>query len=157
MNIIRKIEENLEKTICNVCMITMLAVLTLQVILRYVFKASNAWSDEVARYLFIWFIFVGASYAAKKMAHIRIESLNNVYPVKIRKYVQKLGVIVWILFNIAIVYISGKYTIKLFKGNQISLGLGIKMAYAYAAIPVGYFLLTIRVIQKQLFTKEKSN
>lgn len=153
MNIIRKISKDLEIIICNVCLFIMLAVLTLQVVLRYVFNNSNSWSDELARYLFIWFIFVGAAYAAHHVAHIRIESLNNVFPKKIRKHVQLLGSIIWIIFCAAIVYISGKYTIDLYKGNQISLGLGVKMAYAYAAIPVGYTLIIIRVIQKEILTR----
>ena len=48
LNLLDKIEEIL----CNVCLLGMLMVLSLQVILRYIFRNSNAWSDEVGRYLF---------------------------------------------------------------------------------------------------------
>ena len=57
------------------------------------------------------------------------------------------------LFTISIFIISLQFTINIYNSNQISLGLGIKMAYAYAGIPVGFLLLSIRVIQKELFPK----
>ncbi|MCG8483987.1 MAG: TRAP transporter small permease [Clostridia bacterium] len=152
----KKIWKELEENICVVCMIGMLVVLTLQVVLRYIFKNSNAWSDEVARYLFIWVIFIGAAYAAKKGTHIRIESLNNIFPKKIRKHVTLIGNIVWLVFNITLFYFSARYTINLFESNQMSQGLNIRMAYAYAAIPIGFFLLIIRIIQRQFFHYEKT-
>jgi len=135
----------------------MLSVLSLQVVLRYIFKASNAWSDELARYLFIWFIFIGASYAAKNVAHIRIESINNIYPIKMRKIIYKIGVVAWIVFNIAVTYIGFKFTINIFNSNQMSLGLGVRMGYFYLAIPIGYAMMTIRIIQKQIVEEIKNS
>jgi TRAP-type C4-dicarboxylate transport system permease small subunit len=65
------IKDNFEEIICGLLLGIMLLILTYQVVLRFIFNSSNAWSEELARYLFIWFIFIGASYAAQKTAHIK--------------------------------------------------------------------------------------
>jgi|SRR6056297_640542 len=140
------IKDNFEEIICGLLLGIMLLILTYQVVLRFVFNSSNAWSEELARYLFIWFIFIGASYAAQKSAHIKIDALLNIYPEKFHKIVSILGLVVWIVFNIFIVYIGMKYMMSLFKSGKISLGLQLQLGYIYLAIPTGYMLMTIRLV-----------
>ena len=48
-----------------------------QVIARYVLQVSVPWAEETARYVFIWMTFLGASYAAKKGIHIRVDLLES--------------------------------------------------------------------------------
>jgi TRAP-type transport system small permease protein len=42
----------------------------LQVILRYVFDSPMTWSEELARYLFIWCAFLGWVIASRKHGHL---------------------------------------------------------------------------------------
>jgi TRAP-type C4-dicarboxylate transport system permease small subunit len=147
MNLLKKIDTKFEEIFCSVILALMLVILTYQVVLRFIFNNSNAWSEELARYMFIWFIFVGASYAAQKLAHIKIDALINLYPERVRKYVWLMGVLVWIGFNVIVIITSGRYAVVLHRADQVSLGLGIKMSYVYAAIPVGYLLMTFRLLQ----------
>ena len=48
-----------------------------QVILRYVFSSSLSWSEELARYIFIWQIWLGTSVAQRDNSHVRIEALGG--------------------------------------------------------------------------------
>lgn len=150
----KKIFNNLEAIICSTLLGIMLIILTAQVISRYIFNSSISWSEELARYLFIWFIFIGMSYAALKDAHIKIDSLLVVFPKAIRRYVLYLGTIVWIIFNIIILVYSFEYTKTLFVSGQKSLGTQILIGYVYVAIPTGFALTTIRLVQT-LFVKKK--
>ena len=43
-----------------------------QVILRYVFDRPLVWSDELARYLFVWCAFLGWIVAARRRSHLAI-------------------------------------------------------------------------------------
>jgi len=153
MKFIKKLGSNFEEILCNSLLAVMLIILTYQVILRFVFKNSNAWSEELARYLFIWFIYAGASYAAQKIAHIKIDSLMNLYPKRARKFIRYTGIIIWIMFNVVVIITGTNYVITLHQADQVSLGLGIRMSYIYAAIPVGYALMTFRLVQNLI--KEK--
>ena len=37
-----------------------------QVVMRYVFHSSLTWSEEMARYLFVWLVYFSVAYTAKK-------------------------------------------------------------------------------------------
>ena len=48
-----------------------------QVVMRYVFQNSLSWSEELARYIFLWQTWLGASYAVKEHRHLRVEMLAD--------------------------------------------------------------------------------
>lgn len=143
---------NIERNICALCLVIMLIILSAQVFSRF-FGVSNSWSEELARYLFIWLIFVGSGLAAEKSAHITIETMTYIWPKKIRRYVEILGALVWVAFALVIVYYSWNYTVMLFHANRISLSLYVNMAYPYAAIPAGYAFLAVRIVQRELIPR----
>lgn len=144
---------NLEEYLCNFSLVAMLLLLTYQVILRYVFTKSNAWSEELARYFFIWLIFISTSYAERENAHIRIESLQKVFPKALRQWVALLGQVILLVFCLVMLKISLEYTLKVIQTKQVSLGLKLNMGYVYAAIPTGYFLLCVRIAGNVLMKK----
>ena len=45
--------------------------------MRYFFGNAIKWSEELARYIFLWQIWLGASYGVKKSKHIRIDIIFN--------------------------------------------------------------------------------
>ena len=42
--------------------------------MRYVVGASLSWSEELARYVFIWLVYIGISYAVQMKAHVKVEA-----------------------------------------------------------------------------------
>jgi len=56
-------------------MAAMVVVVSLQVLLRYAFNTSLDWSEDVARLLFVWSIFLAVPLGVKRGAHIGIELL----------------------------------------------------------------------------------
>lgn len=149
MSGLKKHLNNIEGNVCALLMAVTLTLLTYQVVLRSL-RMSNAWSEELARYLFIWLIFMGASMAAQQVAHITIDTMLKIWPKKIRRYMQIIGVLIWIAFCIIIIYYSANYALMLHESKRISLSLYIDLSIPYAAIPVGYAFTTIRIIQREL-------
>ena len=66
--------EKIEKLFLAVTVAIMIIVITYQVILRYVFSASNAWSEELARYLFIYDVMVAAAIATRRNSHLQVDA-----------------------------------------------------------------------------------
>ena len=64
--------ESVEKVFLVVTAAIMVIVIAYQVVLRYVFHASNAWSEELARYLFIYDVFIGCAAEKQPFAGRRI-------------------------------------------------------------------------------------
>lgn len=123
------------------------ALVFLQVIMRYVFSSSLSWSEELARYLFLWQIWLGASYAVKERKHLRIEAVQSMIKSasgKIR--FELVALFLWLVFSIFMVYKGGELVKLLFVRGQVSPAMRVPMAYAYASVPVGCLLMSIRLI-----------
>lgn len=142
--------KNFEKNFSSVLLVAILIILSIQVFARYLFMYSPSWSEELARYLFIWFIYTSVSFAAQQNAHITIDSIMNIYPEKWKTRIKKLGNVVWIVFNLVMVYFGVQYTYRLYEVNQVSVGVPISMWIIYAAIPFGYALMSVRLIMSMI-------
>lgn len=63
-------------------MVVMVIVIFYQVILRYVFNASNIWSEELARYLMCYSVLLGAAIAVRKYSHLQVDFVINMLPAR---------------------------------------------------------------------------
>ena len=71
-------------------MAAMVVVVSLQVLLRYAFNTSLDWSEDVARLLFVWSIFLAIPLGVKQGAHIGIELLVVQLPPTVRTSLVRL-------------------------------------------------------------------
>src|SRR5574341_1277017 len=55
----------------------MFLVVFYQVVMRDLFSRPPTWADEMARYLYIWMVFLGAAFVSRKREHIRMDFLPN--------------------------------------------------------------------------------
>jgi C4-dicarboxylate transporter, DctQ subunit len=139
----------IEGYICFIILAVMCCVMGIEVVARYAFNSSLRWAGELSRYLFIWFIFIGASYAIVQNTHIRIEAFFSFLPKRIQPYMEMLGNILWCGFSILIAYIGFMYSFDMLaQGTNMSAAMKIPMGIIYLAIPVGYTLMAIRLLQE---------
>ena len=62
-----------------------LVVMTCQVVSRYIFNAPIAWSEEFARYSFVWISYIGCAYCVSVDAHTGITAFRDALPPKAKK------------------------------------------------------------------------
>ena len=55
--IIRKMEYG-ERLVTSVIFCSMMAVVTAQIVMRYLFNSPLLWSEEFARYVYVWLVFI---------------------------------------------------------------------------------------------------
>ena len=67
----------------------MIAVVTLQVLLRYGFNSSIDWSEEISRLLFVWAMFLAIPLGIREGAHVGIELLVAHIPPQHRAFLAK--------------------------------------------------------------------
>lgn len=139
-----KFEENL----LYISLVFSVALIFVQVVMRYVFSNSLSWSEEVARYVFIWQTWLGASYAVRKKRHLRVEALADRFCGVSRKVIEIAVLLLWIFFGCFLVIKGYQLTRMIFIRGQISAALGMPMAIAYAAVPVGSLFMTLRLIRQ---------
>lgn len=155
----KKKKEPFEAYICAALLFMLVLVIGAEVIARYIFKSSFSWSNELSRFIFIWLVFVGSSYAVVNDSHIVIEALHNLFPAKVRSYLELAGDLVWVAFSIFIGYVGFAYCGTLMSGlGNNSAAMDIPIAYIYVSIPIGYLLMAFRILQhliKKYFKKKQ--
>ncbi len=109
-------------------------LLGVAVFYRYALNDSIYWSNEVARYLLAYIVFLGSTMAHKHKTHIRIDMIFGYISLKNRKYLEVTIAGLFILFWAII--IAG--CIKLFPlfMMQTTATLQIPYAIPFAALPI---------------------
>lgn len=147
MKVIRLLDRYLEEIICSLLLAVMTVVVALQIILRLA-GMPLSWSEEMARYLFIWLIYVGSAYAVKKRSHIKVEIMTLLVKGKGRLVLDLISDIGFFVFGVVIAYYSCIATYKIaFVNVQESPALHLNMGIAYLSVCVGFILMAIRLIQ----------
>lgn len=123
------------------------AILFLQVILRYVFSASLPWIEEAARYLFIYFTWIGTSIAASSDQHIRFEVLDNRFP-KAERYLGILRNLVCAGVSVFMLVYGGRLIYIMLQNVAVSPSMKIPMWVCYCIVPVGGTLMTLKYCYK---------
>ena len=110
----------LEEILCVALMSVMTIIIFVQVIMRYVAHNSLSWSEELARYCFIWLIYIGVAYGCKLMKHIKIDAALYLFPKKLRPYITILGELLVLMFAAYIVVTGVELTYKQWVFGKVS-------------------------------------
>lgn len=86
-----------------------------QILLRVVFDLPLSWSEEVARYFFIWWVFFGAAVAFRERRHLGIDALVLKFPKRLRPY-WEAGIYILVLGYLAVMFYQG---LKLMRAQMI--------------------------------------
>lgn len=140
---IDKVNEYLKWTII-ISMFVMLFVIFVQVICRYVLHHSLTFSEELARYLFVYIVFFGTAVVARENGHIVMGVLTQKLKGKIAKYTKITAYGFTMLFVIILFYHGLKMVIL--TSYQLSPALRIPMSYVYLAIPMASFVMFCNIL-----------
>ncbi|MDD4080074.1 MAG: TRAP transporter small permease [Eubacteriales bacterium] len=146
MDLLKKILRNFEGYVCVVMLLVMSVVVFIQVVFRFVLKASLPWSEELSRYLLVWVSFLGGAYGIKTGAHLGIEAVKLMLPKKAQQIVQVVAILLGIVICAIILKLGVDLVSTQLRRIQYSPAMRIPMAYAYAAVPVGMVFFIIRYI-----------
>ena len=125
----------------------MVALLALffNVILRYGFNYSLAWSEEVVREVIMYTTFVGCSVAVKNRSMIKIDALYQLVP-GVRFSLSIFSNLVILIFSIMMIYYGVEMAKLQVATNQKTVILQIPIVYLYAFLPLTGVLMFFRTL-----------
>lgn len=144
---ILKILDNIEKYLCQILLAVFVCILFAQIILREVLGYSIPWSEELSVYLFVWFAYLGASFAIRKSAHNRVTFQYKLLPKNKVWIFELLSDLVWLAFNLTVLYFCYDFVFEKMNNFWKSQTVGIPMKYVYLILPLSFTLMSLRVIQ----------
>lgn len=143
---LKKFLDNFEEYFVVWTLAIMTVLVFVQVVMRYVFSNSLSWSEELARYIFLWLSWVGASYAVRERSHFRVEMFANMIKGTNRKWFELFVLLVWFVFSLFMAFVGTQLVLFLVETGQTSAAMDMPMSWVYASVPVGCALMTIRLV-----------
>jgi TRAP-type C4-dicarboxylate transport system permease small subunit len=158
--ILRKISETTNRVFIFMTVIFLSVVVvssSLQVITRYVFNNALSWTEEMARYAFVWLIMSGASVATKNGTHATLDLIVQMLKGKLLKIHQEMVNLAILGIGFVLIFQSTK--LLEVTSAQLSVAMRIPMVYAYLAIPVGAVGIVIHAFSNlfSLLLPQKEN
>lgn len=143
---VKKFLDNFEEYFCVWTMAIMTVLVFIQVVMRYVFSNSLSWSEELARYIFLWLSWIGASYAVKERSHFRVSMFADKIKGEKRRIFEYFVLIVWFIFSFILTWLGTELVLFIHDTGQISAAMEMPMTLPYASVPVGCALMCVRLI-----------
>ena len=117
-----------------------------QFVTRYVLNDSAAWTEEIARYLLVGVVFVGASIGVLKNNHIQVDFFYRHMPLAMGRVLGVVVDVVRTLFFVAAVVMTVQMMIKI--GNNASMTIvDLPMNIVYGVCLFGFIAMLVRSVQ----------
>ena len=114
---------------------------SLQVFFRYVLNDPLTWSEELARFSFMWMVFLGLGLAERDDQHIAVDFFVSKMPSGAQKAV-RLAVEVFCIVVLAVACYHSFGVIQV-QAAMRSVALNISMAYFAVVVPIGFAILCL--------------
>jgi TRAP-type C4-dicarboxylate transport system permease small subunit len=136
-----------EEFLCCVLLSILMTMIMVQVFCRYILLFSFSWNEELARFVFIWLVYLGVSLGAKHNEHIRVTILNNFLTAKNQKVIRYIADTGWFIFCTYVCFLGIQMLQTMFHYKHLSASLQWNTAYVYMIIPLAFFLTSFRILQ----------
>ena len=121
-------------------------MVTTEVVMRKFFGSSLILTEELARYLMVWLVFLGGALAVRDGAHIRINFLVKRFGRMGQIITGLVAQALTILFLVLLIVQGIKILPQQF--YQTTITFDAQMFYFYLAIPVGSVLMIVYMVPR---------
>lgn len=134
----------LVRWIIIVLMFVMTVTVSAQILFRYVLNIPLGWSEEMARFAFVWVSFFGASALMRVREHINVTVFLDRFP----RRVQAVAVFIANVCGLICVYffLAGGIALTTNEWAQLAPAMQIPMGWVYVAIPISAALMAAWVV-----------
>lgn len=148
-------EDHFEEVLLVATLSAMTVLVFGQTFLRFSIGKTPSWTQELAQFLQVYFVYLGASYAIKKDAHIRVTFIGKIIPSFLRNSFEITSYFCFLLFCAILIYWGIPLCNDIRNFNQVSAAMRLPMYIPYLALPLGGIIMSFRLIQKifHLFAK----
>lgn len=150
MHFLRVLDKNAERWALLVFYVMLVLTMAIEVLRREVFSYSSIWGEEIVRYSFIYLAWIGAAVAVKERAHIRIDVIMHYLGPRPKAAVYIFGDLVMFVVAIIALYWSYESAHQSIKYGSVTDGLRISRAWFKMAVPIGFAIMMLRLIQSFL-------
>ncbi|MDR3220544.1 MAG: TRAP transporter small permease [Candidatus Accumulibacter sp.] len=123
----------------------MTAFIFYQIVMRYLFNSAPSWTEEAARYLFIWSSFIAAGMGVREHIHIGIDAVVNILPPPMRRLTQYAVALIILGLGAFLTWYGWK--VVGITSTQMSPAMGFPIGIVYSAAPcMGMLMILFSIL-----------
>ena len=145
------------------CVMTLMLLVTSDVVARYGFNNPSNWADEVATFLLVAIVFLGLAQNLRQGSHIRIDIFTNWLPTRAHAFFELIAYGVGVLFSVVLVLgawtrIDNFWSRSITSDSPLMTPLWIPMVPVMAgAVAFGLVMIAGFVAQLQAFLARRTS
>ena len=143
--LMKKIWDHLEEGVTIFLFIILMLDVTIQIISRILFQSPLVFSEELARFLYIWIIFSGIGWVYKTRSNIALDLVVNYFSEKQKCIFDIVSNAVTIAAFAIMIYWGIQFVE--FQWINPAPAMRFSMGIVYAIAPVSMLVAIIRIIQ----------
>lgn len=155
--IIRWLDVNFEAVLMVIFFVMMILLVTVQVILRFIFKTGFSWGEEVARILFVWMSFSSFGYLTRNGRHVRVGFVVGKIKDSVQKKILLLCDVLFLVFSAAGLKAVISLCIDAAKYQDKLMAVPWNYNVMYLAGVLGFFMMVLRNVQILLWRMRNWN
>lgn len=132
---------NIDKHLSTWILFSIMFITLLQIVVRAVFDFPFIGVEELSRYLFISFVFLGLSYYCRIDGHIKLAGIHSFLPVKFQKLLKVLIQVSGVLVFSIIAYSALQTTYTNYSSSTPTIGIPFWLFFMPTIL--GFLLLSI--------------
>jgi TRAP-type C4-dicarboxylate transport system permease small subunit len=138
----------LDRCICWLCIglfAVIFVIMVLQVTCRYVLGSPLVWSEELARYLYIWVCYLGAPVALRRGNHIAITLLVDQLPARAARVIAVTWHVAALVFLLELALQGAILAVR--SHTLIAITIPIPWSFIYVAVPISAILMMLQTTE----------
>jgi TRAP-type C4-dicarboxylate transport system permease small subunit len=128
----------------NLILINMVAVITMQITMRYIFNSPLKWSEELARYSYAWFCLFGVALVTKEKAHLTVSFIVDHFPPVVRQVIHISSLLIMLFFFVVVSWST--FELPGVQGNIRAYSLGVPFYFLHLSIIPGFIVSAIYTV-----------
>ena len=140
MTAVKNVLDRILESICAVLFAVLVVDVSWQVFTRQVLDSPSGWSEELAKYLFIWMGLFGSALVFGERGHIAVDFAVRWLPEKVQIAVTVVVQLAILAFT-SLVLVWGGFRVSSLAWDQNLPGLPLNVGPLYLALPISGILI----------------
>ena len=137
-----------EKFLCCVTLIAMLAISFINVVSRFCFHLPLSFAEEITTGLFVLTSLLGSAVGVRKKTHLGLNIVTDRLPHGVQRILLLLSNIIGALFCAYMTYLGAGMTLQEFTSKQITASLQWPEWIFGIMLPIGFAFVTFRFLME---------
>lgn len=135
---------HIEEALAAILLVFAFVVIALQIVTRFVFRDPMFWTEEAARYAFVWLVALGAAEGVTARTHITMDIVPRMLPKRVQLILRLFLDLLVLTALLVLVYYGIFGAMRAHK--VMSIAIGVPESWLYGALPVFGLLAAIRIL-----------